>query len=242
MRAYVRAACDAGREGLGAATPITRDQWCAQDPGNADRLASAPDFSLMLSSGGESVVLTWVREGASKRFAVPGDRRESLQRSPRCCRAVRRPEGAKAPGSPASGTDRNVRYAAVRPNRADRTGRNARPVRHLSGFRYGRYAFFTTSPRGCPFARDPPHPGGGPAGLLFYATHPRPPPASSHRTTTHHHHARRGAHHAHRWGAMARGSAQQAPPARTHPHWGGGEDTLPPGEPAGRPCRSVLYR
>ena len=69
----VRAACDAGREGLGAATPITRDQWCAQDPGNADRLASAPDFSLMLSSGGESVVLTWVREGASKRFAVPGD-------------------------------------------------------------------------------------------------------------------------------------------------------------------------
>ena len=28
----VRAACDAGREGLGAATPITRDQWCAQDP------------------------------------------------------------------------------------------------------------------------------------------------------------------------------------------------------------------
>ena len=151
----VRAACDAGREGLGAATPITRDQWCAQDPGNADRLASAPDFSLMLSSGGESVVLTWVREGASKRFAVPGDRRESLQRSPRCCRAVRRPEGAKAPGSPASGTDRNVRYAAVRPNRADRTGRNACLVRHLSGFRYGRYAFFTTSPRGCPFARDP---------------------------------------------------------------------------------------
>ena len=151
----VRAACDAGREGLGAATPITRDQWCAKDPSNPDRLASAPDFSLMLSSGGGSVVLTWVREGASKRFAVPGDRRESLQRSPRCCRAVRRPEGAKAPGSPASGTDRNVRYTAVRPNRADRTGRNACPVRHLSGFRYGRYAFFTTSPRGCPFARDP---------------------------------------------------------------------------------------
>ena len=150
----VRAACDAGREGLGAATPITRDQWCAQDPSNADRLASAPDFSLMLSSGGESVVLTWVREGASKRFAVPGDRRESLQRSPRCCRAVRRPEGAKAPGSPASGTDRNVRYTAVRPNRAHRTGRNARLVRHLPGFRYGRYAFFTTSPRGCPGARD----------------------------------------------------------------------------------------
>ena len=41
--------------------------------GNADRLASAPDFSLMLSSGGGSVVLTWVRDGASKRFAVPGD-------------------------------------------------------------------------------------------------------------------------------------------------------------------------
>ena len=35
--------------------------------------ASAPDFSLTLSSEGESVVLTWVREGASKRFAVPGD-------------------------------------------------------------------------------------------------------------------------------------------------------------------------
>ena len=169
----VRAACDAGREGLGAATPITRDQWCAQDPSNADQLASAPDFSLMLSSGGESVVLTWVREGASKRFAVPGDRRESLQRSPRCCRAVRRPEGAKAPGTPASGTDRNVRYAAVRPNRADRTGRNACPVRHLPGFRYGRYAFFTTSPRGCPFARDPRRrPGGTP--VLRY-----PPPATT---------------------------------------------------------------
>ena len=81
------------------------------------------------------------------------------------CRAVRRPEGAKAPGSPASGTDRNVRYTAVRPNRADRTGRNACLVRHLSGFRYGRYAFFTTSPRGCPFARDPGPPGaGGPQG------------------------------------------------------------------------------
>ena len=172
----VRAACDAGREGLGAATPITRDQWCAQDPSNADQLASAPDFSLMLSSGGESVVLTWVREGASKRFAVPGDRRESLQRSPRCCRAVRRPEGAKAPGTPASGTDRNVRYAAVRPNRADRTGRNACPVRHLPGFRYGRYAFFTTSPRGCPFARDPPPPRRRPGGtpVLRY-----PPPATT---------------------------------------------------------------
>ena len=73
VRGYVRAACDAGREGLAAATPITRDQLCAQDPSNADRLASAPDFSLMLSSEGGSVVLTWVRDGASERFALPGD-------------------------------------------------------------------------------------------------------------------------------------------------------------------------
>ena len=55
---------------------------------------------------------------------------------------------------PPAGTERNVRYTAVRPKRADRTGRNARLVRHLSGFRYGRYAFFTTSPRGCSGARD----------------------------------------------------------------------------------------
>ena len=59
--------------------------------------------------------------------------------------------------------------------------------------------------------------------------------------TTHHHHARRGAHHAHRWGGMARGSAQQAPPARTLTVGGEGY-SLPPGEPAGTPCRSVLYR
>ena len=32
-------------------------------------------------------------------------------------------------------------------------------MRHLSGFRYGRYAFFTTSPRGCSGARDPPDAG-----------------------------------------------------------------------------------
>ena len=36
VRAYVQAACDAGREGLAAATPITRDQLCAQDPSNAE--------------------------------------------------------------------------------------------------------------------------------------------------------------------------------------------------------------
>ena len=73
VRAYVRAACDAEREGLAAARPITRDQLCAQDPSNADRLASAPDFSLILSSEGGSVVLTWVRDGASERFGLPGD-------------------------------------------------------------------------------------------------------------------------------------------------------------------------
>ena len=73
VRSYVRAACDAGREGLAATTPITRDRLCAQDQSNADRLASAPDFSLILSSEGGSVVLTWVRDGASERFALPGD-------------------------------------------------------------------------------------------------------------------------------------------------------------------------
>ena len=38
-----------------------------------NRLAAAPDFSLILSSEGGSVVLTWVRDGASERFALPGD-------------------------------------------------------------------------------------------------------------------------------------------------------------------------
>ena len=71
VRGYVRAACDAGQEGLAAATPITRDQLCGRDPSNANRLASAPDFSLMLSSDGGSVVLTWVRDGASERFPLP---------------------------------------------------------------------------------------------------------------------------------------------------------------------------
>ena len=49
---------------------------------------------------------------------------------------------------PPAGTERNVRYTAVRPKRADRTGRNTRPVTNLPGLRYGRYAFFTVSPRG----------------------------------------------------------------------------------------------
>ena len=73
VRGYVRAACDAGREGLAAARPITRDQLCAKDPRNSDRITSAPDFSLTLSSEGGSVVLTWVRDGASERFGLPAD-------------------------------------------------------------------------------------------------------------------------------------------------------------------------
>ena len=73
VRGYVRAACDAGRNGLAAATPITRDELCARDPGNTDRLASAPDFSLMLASDGRSVILTWVRDGSSERIGLPGN-------------------------------------------------------------------------------------------------------------------------------------------------------------------------
>ena len=72
VRGYVRAACDAERDGLAAATPITRDELCAKDPRNSDRITSAPDFSLSLSSEGGSVVLTWVRDGASERFVLPG--------------------------------------------------------------------------------------------------------------------------------------------------------------------------
>lgn len=71
VRGYVQAACDVGREGLAAAMPMTREQLCAEDPRNAKRLASTPDFSLVLSSDGGSVILTWVREGTSERIALP---------------------------------------------------------------------------------------------------------------------------------------------------------------------------
>ena len=76
VRLYVRAAGELGSRGLAACFPIGREQLCAEDQYNAERLAAAPDFSLALASDRKSVVLTWTEDGTSERYPLwPHDER-----------------------------------------------------------------------------------------------------------------------------------------------------------------------
>lgn len=68
VRLYVRAAYEAGPMGLAACFPIGREQLCAEDPKNAERLAAAPDFILVLGSDGKSAVLRWTGDGTTERY------------------------------------------------------------------------------------------------------------------------------------------------------------------------------
>ena len=70
VRLYVRAAGELGSRGLAACFPIGREQLCAEDPNNAERLAATPDFSLALASDGKSAVLTWTEDGTSERYPL----------------------------------------------------------------------------------------------------------------------------------------------------------------------------
>ena len=70
VRLYVRAAFEAGPRGLAACFPIGREQLCAEDAKNAERLAEEPDFHLALGSDGKSAVLTWTADGTSERYPL----------------------------------------------------------------------------------------------------------------------------------------------------------------------------
>ena len=71
VRLYVRAACESGSRGLAAGFPVGREQLCAEDPKNAERLTAAPDFILALASDGKSAVLTGTGDGTSERYPLP---------------------------------------------------------------------------------------------------------------------------------------------------------------------------
>ena len=84
VRLYVRAACELGSRGLAACFPIGREQLCAEDQNNAERLAATPDFSLALASDGKSAVLTWTEDGTSERYPLwPHDERAGEEEAKR---------------------------------------------------------------------------------------------------------------------------------------------------------------